>query len=208
MSHDDAQDFWSERYRAAGTDYLFGTRPNRFLAAQADLIEPGGRALSIADGEGRNGVWLAEKGLDVTVTELSPVALEKAGLLAAQRGVQIDFALADALHWTYPDESFDLVVAIFIQFAAPDERSKLFDNMKRTLKPGGRIVLQGYTPAQIEYRTGGPSEVGNLYTTALLHEAFGDLEIEVMQEYEDVLDEGLAHCGRSALIGMVARKPA
>ncbi len=129
-------------------------------------------------------------------------------LLAAQRGVQIDFALADALHWTYPDESFDLVVAIFIQFAAPDERSKLFDNMKRTLKPGGRIVLQGYTPAQIEYRTGGPSEVGNLYTTALLHEAFGDLEIEVMQEYEDVLDEGLAHCGRSALIGMVARKPA
>ncbi|MCP4635399.1 MAG: class I SAM-dependent methyltransferase [Methyloversatilis sp.] len=208
MSFADAQDFWSDRYRAAGEAYLFGTAPNRYLAAQAALLAPGMRALSVADGEGRNAVWLAEKGLDVTATELSPVAIEKAEALAASRGVKVDFALADALNWMYPDDAFDLVVAVFIQFAAPDERAALFERLQRTLRPGGRIVLQGYTPKQLEYRTGGPSAVENLYTAALLREAFAGLEIERLDEYEDELDEGSAHCGRSALIGMVARKPA
>lgn len=207
MSHADAQDFWSDRYRAAGEAYLFGTAPNRYLTAQAGLLAPGMRALSVADGEGRNAVWLAEQGLDVTATELSPVAIEKAEALAASRGVKVDFALADALNWIYPDEAFDLVVAVFIQFAAPDERAALFGRLQRTLRPGGRIVLQGYTPKQLEYRTGGPSAVDNLYTAALLRETFASLEIERLDEYEDVLDEGSAHCGRSALIGMVARKP-
>lgn len=208
MSFADAQDFWSDRYRAAGEAYLFGTAPNRYLAAQAALLAPGMRALSVADGEGRNAVWLAEKGLDVTATELSPVAIEKAEALAASRGVKVDFALADALNWIYPDDAFDLVVAVFIQFAAPDERAALFERLQHTLRPGGRIVLQGYTPKQLEYRTGGPSAVENLYTAALLREAFAGLEIERLDEYEDELDEGSAHCGRSALIGMVARKPA
>lgn len=208
MSFADAQDFWSDRYRAAGEAYLFGTAPNRYLAAQAALLAPGMRALSVADGEGRNAVWLAEQGLDVTATELSPVAIEKAEALAASRGVKVDFALADALNWIYPDDAFDLVVAVFIQFAAPDERAALFERLQRTLRPGGRIVLQGYTPKQLEYRTGGPSAVENLYTAALLREAFAGLEIERLEEYEDELDEGSAHCGRSALIGMVARKPA
>ncbi|MDY0054677.1 MAG: class I SAM-dependent methyltransferase [Methyloversatilis sp.] len=207
MSHADAQDFWSDKYRAVGEAYLFGTAPNRFLAAQACVLRAGQRAVSVADGEGRNAVWLAEQGLDVTATELSPVALDKAEALAAARGVRVDFALADALSWTYPDEAFDLVVAIFIQFAAPDERARLFENLKRTLRPGGRIVLQGYTPKQLDYRTGGPSAVENLYTVALLREAFGDFDIERLDEYEDVLDEGLAHRGQSALVGMVARKP-
>ncbi|MBL8468987.1 SAM-dependent methyltransferase [Methyloversatilis discipulorum] len=207
MSHADAQDFWSDKYRAAGEAYLFGTAPNRFLAAQAGVLRAGQRALSVADGEGRNAVWLAEQGLDVTATELSPVALEKAEALAAARGVRVDFALADALNWTYPDDAFDLVVAIFIQFAAPDERARLFENLKRTLRPGGRIVLQGYTPKQLDYRTGGPSAVENLYTAALLRDTFGDFDIERLDEYEDVLDEGSAHRGQSALVGMVARKP-
>ncbi|MEK7881979.1 SAM-dependent methyltransferase [Methyloversatilis sp. NSM2] len=207
MSHADAQDFWSDKYRAVGESYLFGTAPNRFLAAQAGLLRAGQRALSVADGEGRNAVWLAEQGLDVTATELSPVALDKAEALAAARGVRVDFALADALNWTYPDEAFDLVVAIFIQFAAPDERALLFENLKRTLRPGGRILLQGYTPKQLDYRTGGPSAVDNLYTAAMLRETFGDFDIERLDEYEDVLDEGSAHRGQSALVGMVARKP-
>jgi SAM-dependent methyltransferase len=207
MSQADAQDFWSDKYRAVGESYLFGTAPNRFLAAQAGLLRAGQRALSVADGEGRNAVWLAEQGLDVTATELSPVALDKAEALAAARGVRVDFALADALNWTYPDETFDLVVAIFIQFAAPDERARLFENLKRTLRPGGRIVLQGYTPKQLDYRTGGPSAVDNLYTAAMLRETFGDFDIERLDEYEDVLDEGSAHRGQSALVGMVARKP-
>lgn len=206
MSHQDAQDFWSDKYRASGEAYLFGTAPNRFLESQSALLVPGQRALSIADGEGRNAVWLAQQGLDVTATELSPVALDRAATLAAERGVSVDFALADALCWTYPEQAFDLVVGIFIQFASPDERRVLFENIKHTLRPGGRLVLQGYTPKQLDYRTGGPSAVENLYTEALLRDAFEDFDIELLTEYEDVLNEGLAHRGQSALIGMVARK--
>ncbi|HEY9193990.1 MAG TPA: class I SAM-dependent methyltransferase [Methyloversatilis sp.] len=206
MSHPDATDFWSDRYRSVGEDFLFGTAPNRFLASQTALLLRGQRALSIADGEGRNAVWLAKRGLQVTATELSPVALDKAARLAAAEDVSVDFIHADALNWTYPESCFDLVVGIFIQFASPAERAALFDDMKRTLKPGGRIVLQGYTPRQLEYRTGGPSAVENLYTPELLRESFADCDIELLTEYEDVLDEGLAHRGQSALIGMVARK--
>jgi SAM-dependent methyltransferase len=207
MSHHDAQDFWSDKYRAAGEAYLFGTAPNRFLESQSVLLVPGQRALSIADGEGRNAVWLAQQGLDVTATELSPVALDRAATRAPPPRVTLDIARADALCWTYPEEAFDLVVGIFIQFAAPDERSVLFENIKRTLRPGGRVVLQGYTPKQLDYRTGGPSAVENLYTAALLRDAFEDFDIELLIEYEDVLNEGLAHRGQSALIGMVAGKP-
>ena len=206
MSHPDANDFWSDRYRATGEDFLFGTEPNRFLASQTALLVRGQRALSIADGEGRNAVWLARQGLQVTATELSPVALDKAAKLAAAEGVLVDFVHADALNWTYPEADFDLVVGIFIQFAAPAERDALFADMKRTLRPGGRVLLQGYTPKQLEYRTGGPSAVENLYTAALLRESFADFDIELLTEYEDVLDEGLAHRGQSALIGMIARK--
>lgn len=206
MSHADATDFWSDRYRAAGEDFLFGTAPNRFLASQAALLTRGEHALSIADGEGRNAVWLARQGLQVTATELSPVALDKAARLAAAEGVSVAFIRADALNWAYPEATFDLVVGIFIQFASPAERDALFADMKRTLRPGGRVVLQGYTPKQLDYRTGGPSAVENLYTPELLRESFADFDIEQLTEYEDVLDEGLAHRGQSALIGLVARK--
>ncbi len=206
MSHPDATDFWSDRYRAVGEDFLFGTAPNRFLASQAALLARGRRALRIADGEGRNAVWLAGQGLQVTATELSPVALDKAAKLAAAARVAVDFIHADALNWDYPEAGFDLVVGVFIQFAAPAERDALFANMKRALRPGGRVVLQGYTPKQLDYRTGGPSAVENLYTPELLRGSFADCDIELLTEYEDVLDEGLAHRGRSALIGMVARR--
>jgi SAM-dependent methyltransferase len=194
MSHPDATDFWSDRYRAVGEDFLFGTAPNRFLASQAALLARGRRALSIADGEGRNAVWLAGQGLQVTAK------------LAAAARVAVDFIHADALNWDYPEAGFDLVVGVFIQFAAPAERDALFANMKRALRPGGRVVLQGYTPKQLDYRTGGPSAVENLYTPELLRGSFADCDIELLTEYEDVLDEGLAHRGRSALIGMVARR--
>ena len=117
MSHPDATDFWSDRYRAVGEDFLFGTAPNRFLASQAALLARGRRALSIADGEGRNAVWLAGQGLQVTATELSPVALDKAAKLAAAVRVAVDFIHADALNWDYPEAGFDLVVGVGYMFS-------------------------------------------------------------------------------------------
>ena len=208
MSFSDYEAFWSARYRDAGDDYLFGTAPNKFLASRADYFGDGMRVLSVADGEGRNSVWLAEQGCSVTATEISPVALEKAARLARGRHVAVDFVAADVFNWEWPDVAFDAVVGIFIQFAGPAERPRMLEGMKQAVKPGGLIFLQGYTPKQLEYRTGGPSAVENLYTEALLREIFADWEIVLLREHEDLMEEGSAHAGRSALIDLVARKPA
>lgn len=203
----DHEAFWSARYRDAGDGYLFGTAPNRFLAGQAERFSAGMEVLSVADGEGRNAVWLAEQGCRVTATELSPVALEKAAKLARGRHVAVEFVQADILSWSWPQEAYDAVVGIFIQFATPQERPRQLQGMKQAVKPGGLLLLQGYTPKQLEYRTGGPSAVENLYTEALLREIFGDWEILVLREHEDSIEEGTAHVGRSALVDLVARRP-
>ena len=195
---------WNERY--AGEDYHFGTEPNAFLVSQRNLLNPGMSCLAVADGEGRNGVWLAEQGLDVLSVDSSPVALEKAKRLAVQRGVELRIEQADLLSWEWPENCFDAVVGIFIQFVGPELRGKLFDDMKRCLKPGGLLLLQGYTPRQHEYRTGGPSQVENLYTEGMLREAFADMEILHLAEHESFISEGTGHHGMSALIDLVVQK--
>ena len=203
----DHESFWSARYRDAGEDYLFGTAPNKFLATQAERFGAGMSVLSVADGEGRNAVWLAEQGCQVSATEISPVALEKAAKLAKGRHVEVDWLQADILNWEWPLEAYDAVVGIFVQFATPAERPRQIGGMKQAVKPGGLLFLQGYTPKQLEFRTGGPSAVENLYTEAMLRELFSDWEIVSLREHEDTIEEGTAHVGRSALIDLVARKP-
>ncbi|HXQ11312.1 MAG TPA: class I SAM-dependent methyltransferase [Caulobacteraceae bacterium] len=196
---------WDARY--AGNDYLFGEAPNAFLAAQAARLRAGWSALAIADGEARNGVWLAEQGLEVLSIDSSSVAQAKARGLASARGVEPQFELADLATWPFPDSRFDLVAAIFIQFAGPALRPRLFEGMKRALKPGGLLLLEGYRPEQLEYRTGGPPIAENLYTEPMLRGAFGDLEIVELASYDAVIREGAAHNGMSALIDLVALKP-
>lgn len=203
----DHEAFWSARYRDAGDTYLFGTAPNKFLASQVEHFGDGMSVLSVADGEGRNAVWLAEQGCRVTATEISAVALEKAAKLARARHVTVDWLQADILNWEWPAENFDAVVGIFIQFATPAERPRQLSGMKQAVKPGGLLFLQGYTPKQLDYRTGGPSAVENLYTEVMLCELFADWEIVSLHEHEDTIEEGTAHVGRSALIDLVARKP-
>ncbi len=197
---------WSERYAEAGDEYYFGTAPNKFLVAQAPRLLPGRTALAIADGEGRNSVFLAESGLQVTAVEISPVGLHKAQRLAANRHVTVYFVLADVLQWQAP-KPFDVVVAIFVQFVGPAERAVLFERIRSAVKPGGLLLLQGYTPQQLEYGTGGPSAMENLYTAELLEREFSGWEILELREHEDELAEGTGHKGRSALIDLVARKP-
>jgi 2-polyprenyl-3-methyl-5-hydroxy-6-metoxy-1,4-benzoquinol methylase len=197
-------DFWNARYDT--DDYIFGTAPNVFLASQTALIQPGMRALAIADGEGRNGVWLAGQGAQVHAIDVSPVALAKAGKLAAQRGVTLQIEQTDVLDWTWPEAAYDLVAAIFIQFAPPPGRERIIAGIRRTLKPGGVLILQGYTPKQIEFATGGPPSAANMYTADLLREWFGDWNILHLAEHESVISEGSHHHGMSALIDLVARK--
>lgn len=195
---------WDDRYASKG--YLFGTEPNTFLYAQRALLKSCDRCLAIADGEGRNGVWLAEQGLKVHAVDSSVVAMLKARALAQQRSVVVDFELADLLQWDWGAQRYDIAVGIFIQFADPEQRAKMFVNIKRCLKPGGLLLLQGYTPRQLEYRTGGPSQSENLYTEALLRDVFADMEILHLCEHDEILSEGGGHSGMSALIDLVARK--
>ena len=196
---------WNQRFSAP--DYIFGTAPNAYLASKAALLRAGQRALCVADGEGRNSVWLAARGLEVTAFDVSPVGVEKARRLAAERAARVEFAVADVYGWPWPTAAFDVVAAIFVQFADPAMRGFMFERIVRALKPGGLLIVQGYTPKQLEYRTGGPPHVENLYTPEMLREAFAALEILELVEYEAVLSEGTQHAGRSALLGMVARKP-
>src|SRR5712692_456679 len=163
---------WQTRFSAPG--YLFGTAPNAFLKSKADLLrsKAGGTALSLADGEGRNGVFMAEQGLDVLAIDFSPLALAKSRALATERGVRLRTEQADLATWKFPTAAFDVVVGIFFQFTPPDLRRRVFGDIKRALKAGGLVLIQGYRPKQLEYKTGGPSEVEQLYTRAMLEEAF------------------------------------
>lgn len=195
---------WNERYAADG--YLFGTEPAAFLRAQQDYLVPGSHALSVADGEGRNSVFMAECGLDVRAMDASEVGLEKARALARKRNVSIDFRLADLFDWDWTPETYDIVAAIFIQFVPPEDRAAIFAGMKQTLKPGGVLLLHGYRPEQIDYGTGGPPHPENMYTEALLREAFADMEILRLAAYDRAIEEGEGHSGMSALIDLVARK--
>jgi SAM-dependent methyltransferase len=202
---DDAREVWEGRFDT--DEYIFGTEPNRFLASQSQRLQPGARALSVADGEGRNSVWLAAQGLEVDAVEISPRAVEKARRLAADRGVAVRFEVADVRAWHWPATRYDVIVAIFIQFASPSERAQLFRNVCRALKPGGLFILEGYGVRQLDYGTGGPPHVDHLYTREMLDEAFRGFEILLLAEREDSLEEGTKHVGRSALVDLVARKP-
>lgn len=195
---------WDDRY--AVDDYVFGTAPNYFLASCAGLLPESGRVLAVADGEGRNGVWLAERGLEVVSLDFSPNGRKKAEALAADRGVTLEFITADVHAWDYPEAAFDVVVDIFTQFSTPDERPHKWAGMKKALKPGGLLILQGYTPKQLEYGTGGPKVLENLYTRELLEANFGDLDDLKIVEEEREMNEGPGHAGMSAVIGLTGRK--
>lgn len=196
---------WNARFAADA--YVFGKEPNAFLAAQAFRLRPGMSALCVADGEGRNSVWLARQGLVVTAFDFSESAIAKARALARQSGVAVDYRLCDATRWDWRAVQYDVVAAIFVQFVAPPGRSAMFEGMAEALKPGGLLILQGYGPKQIEYATGGPKRPENLYTEALLRDSFAHLEILESRAHDDVLDEGAGHRGLSALVDIVAQRP-
>ena len=200
----DAAETWNRRY--AGEDFLFGTEPNAWLRDHAGALPAGGRVLCVADGEGRNSVWLARQGWQVEAFDVAERAVEKARALAQAAGVTVACTVADVDGFDWPEAACDGVVAIFVQFADPPMRARLFERIVRSLRPGGVLVLQGYTPKQLDYRTGGPPHASHLYTAAMLQEAFAGLQIITLREYEADVQEGQGHRGRSALVGLVARR--
>ncbi len=203
--NDTPQDFWDQRYQAEG--FLFGREPNAFVKSQIHLFKPGQSVLSIADGEGRNGVFVARQGARVTSVDFSAPALEKARSLAEEFNVEIIIEQQDIFEWDGSAGVYDIVLAIFIQFAPPEKRTVLFDNIKRLVKPGGLVVMQGYRPEQVSYKTGGPPQAENMYTSEILRTAFAGFDIQHLEEHDSIVDEGSGHSGMSALIDMIARRP-
>lgn len=195
---------WETRYSAP--DYIFGKAPNHFLAKCKPLLPASGHVLAVADGEGRNSVWLAEQGLDVHAIDFSPTAQDKARALARERGVTISFELADVHSWPYPEAAYDVVCEIFTQFSAPAERALKWAGMRKALKPGGLLIIEGYTPKQLVYGTGGPKQLDHLYTRPMLENAFAGFKDMVFTEEELELHEGTSHGGMSAVIGLTCRK--
>ncbi|MBU3575555.1 bifunctional 2-polyprenyl-6-hydroxyphenol methylase/3-demethylubiquinol 3-O-methyltransferase UbiG [Polynucleobacter sp. UK-Mo-2m-Kol15] len=201
----DAKQFWNERFNKP--EFIFGKDPNEYLVEQASkYLKPNSSVLCIADGEGRNGVWLAKQGMNVTGFDISEIALAKAHQFAADNAVHIQYNLCDTDGFNWQANSYDAVIAIFIQFADPEMRARIFRQVHQTLKPGGVFILQGYTPKQLEYKTGGPSLIEHLYTEEMIRGLSQEFNILDLRCYEKELSEGTKHSGISALLGMVAQK--
>ena len=202
-SFSNPRDTWNQRF--AAEHYVFGESPNAYLQSQVAHLVPG-HALAVADGEGRNGVWLAEQGLVVDAFDFSENAIRKAKALAQMRQVQVDFSVSDWQSFHWQEAHYDNVVGIFFQFANAADRQQIFAHMDACLKPGGTLLIQGYTPRQLDFNTGGPGKLEHLYDEALLLKAFGHYDILDLRTYEAELSEGTGHQGMSGLLGFTARK--
>jgi len=197
-------EFWDDKF--VDEAYFFGTEPNEFLESRADLFRPGMTALTVADGEGRNGVWLAELGLDVTSVDFSGRALEKARELAAARGVALETVQADLLAWDWPEAAYDAVVALYIHFVE-HERRRVHRAMRDTLRPGGMLLLEVFNPDQVGRGSGGPPTADLMYTADMLRGDFADLEIEMLEELTTTRARG-HHAGKPvSIVRLIARKP-
>ena len=205
MGFSDATQFWNERFDKA--EFIFGKEPNEYLVEQTNqYLKPKDKVLCIADGEGRNGVWLAKQGMQVVGFDVSDIALAKAKQFAQDNQVIIDYSLCDSDGFNWGTNNYDAVIGIFIQFADPIMRARIFKQAYEAIKPGGIFILQGYTPKQLEYKTGGPSLIEHLYTEDMIRDLVKDFQILDLCCYEKELSEGARHTGMSALLGLVAQK--
>jgi SAM-dependent methyltransferase len=196
--------FWDARYQADG--YLYGTRPNAFLVEHAYLLNPDMRVLMAGDGEGRNGVWLAEQGMKVVSVDFSPVALQKATKLALDRGVRLMAVCADLTDWDWPVAEYDAAVAVFLHLPS-DRRRAVHRALQAAVKPNGPILIEAFAPDQLSYDTGGPKSAEMLYSAEDLRKDFAEAAIVDLEETVVRLNEGDGHAGNAAVVRLVARAP-
>jgi 2-polyprenyl-3-methyl-5-hydroxy-6-metoxy-1,4-benzoquinol methylase len=196
---------WDERY--GGPEFVYGTGPNEYLRSQAHRLAIGERVLAAADGEGRNGVWLAEQGLRVTSVDQSRVAQEKAARLAREREVRVDFVRADLAEWSAAAGEYDAVVAIFAHFPAA-VRPRIHRALARALRPGGVLILEAFHVRQLGAPSGGPRDASMLYTAEMLREDFAELTTIELLEGTALLSEGAKHQGLGTVVRFVGARPA
>ena len=197
------QKMWDERF--SQTEAVYGETANAYLQAQAFRLKAGMKVLVPADGYGRNGIWLAKQGLQVHTVDLSPVGVERARNAARAAGLNMTIELGDLSVWKWPVDEFDAVVSIFLHLP-PDLRAKIHASILRALKPGGVVIIEAFTPAQLQHTSGGPKQVELLSSAGILRQDFASAEVLELEEVEVQLDEGHMHRGSAAVVHGVFQK--
>jgi SAM-dependent methyltransferase len=196
---------WDERFKDEA--FVYGTQPNEFLESVADRLKPGSRILSLGAGEGRNEVWLAERGHQLSAVDSSQVGLDKLKTLAEERGVEVETILGNALDYAPESGVYDAAILIFLHVRS-HLRPALHELLWSALKPGGFLIMEQFRREQIERESGGPRNIDMLYHSDDILRDFSDAELLIHQEVERDLDEGMLHVGAACLIQVLARKPA
>jgi SAM-dependent methyltransferase len=195
---------WDERYQTP--EYIFGDQPCQWLIMNQHRLPQSGKALALGDGEGRNGVFLAELGFEVTSVDLSEVGLSKARDLASKRGVTIQTVRADLEHYEIEAGSQDLIVSIYCHL--PDAiRQLVHERAEVALKPGGLFILEAFHHSQLKYQSGGPKTTDLLYDLDAL---LGDFQtLQILEAFDGLcyLDEGARHSGIGHIVRLVIQKP-
>lgn len=199
----DPREFWNHRYALPG--WAYGTEPNNFLREVAPVLR--GPVLCLGEGEGRNAVFLAQQGLDVTAIDLSPTALEKAHQLAATRGVHLTTQVADLADFELGTARWGTIISIWCHLP-PWLRTRVHAAVVKALVPGGHFVLVAYTPAQLQFDTGGPKSLDLLLPPEVLKPELTGLEFERFEVLERDVQEGDWHRGKSAVVQLLARNNA
>lgn len=195
--------FWNERFGEPG--FMYGDQPNDFLKAQSFSLTPGGRILCLAEGEGRNGVYLAAQGFDVTCVDFSESGLKKTQQLAETHEVSVCTECADLTHYEIEHDAWDGIVMIFGHFDE-DLRASLYQRIRKGLKQGGTLLMEVYSKVQLSHGTGGPKSIEYLYDKQELEAAFSDFSSVSIEELTREINEGAYHQGLSATIQVKAIK--
>ena len=195
---------WDERYQTE--EYIFGTEPNEFIARIKPYLPTSGRALDLATGEGRNGIFLARHGLETEGVDLSQVGLRKAQSLAHRYQVPFTTRLANIAEMTMPTAHYSVITSVFCHFMEP-ERTQVMQRIVNALQPGGLFAGVFYHPDQLRYGTGGPSHVEMLGTLEEMQQALLGLEWLLAEHDVREMNEGSRHVGASSVICLLGRKP-
>ncbi len=194
---------WDERYKSQ--EYFYGTEPNTFLAENINVLPQGGRILCLAEGEGRNSVFLAKHGFDVTAVDFSSCGLEKLKTLAKKEGVSVKAVLADLSSYPLGIDQWDGIVSIWCHLPS-QLRRRVYGDCVRALKPNGVFLLEAYTPEQLKFKTGGPSELDLLPNLLQLKDELAELKILRQEELTREIQEGQGHRGMSAVVQILGVK--
>lgn len=199
------KDVWNSRY--SGDEFYYGTHPNDFLVEQVAQIPANGKVLCLAEGEGRNAVYLAKQGFNVTAVDISETGLEKTKTLANLNGVSVNVVCADLAEYQLGSHQWDAIVSIWCHLPSQIRRS-VYGQVAKSLVQNGVMILEAYRPEQLQFKTGGPSNPDFMPTLKNLQAELVDLNITFAQEIDRHVSEGKGHQGLSAVVQVVAKKMA